>query len=222
MARTVAIVDYGMGNLRSVFQAVLRAAAGSDVEVQVTSDPKAVARAERVVLPGQGAMRDCMGELHATGLREAVLQAAATRPLMGVCVGMQMLLDRSEEQDTPGLGLIPGMVRRFRLEGLRQADGSRYKVPQMGWNQAWPSGGGNAAWGRHPMWEGIPDGSWFYFVHSYYADPAQPEHTAAHTDYGVRLSCAVARDNIFATQFHPEKSAAQGLRLYRNFLRWNP
>ena len=161
-----------------------------------------------------------------TGLREAVLQAAATKPLMGVCVGMQMLLDHSEEQDTPGLGLIPGRVKRFRLEGLRQGDGSRYKVPQMGWNQAWQTGeaGGHAdaTWPRHPMWDGVPDGAWFYFVHSYWADPAQAEHTAAHTDYGVRLSCAVARDNIFATQFHPEKSADHGLQLYRNFLHWNP
>ncbi len=226
MARSVAIVDYGMGNLRSVSQAVQHVAAGSSTQVVVTSDPAVVNTAERVVLPGQGAMRDCMRELQRTGLREAVLQAAATKPLMGVCVGMQMLLDHSEEQDTPGLGLIPGRVKRFRLEGLRQGDGSRYKVPQMGWNQAWQTGeaGGraDATWPRHPMWDGVPDGAWFYFVHSYWADPAQAEHTAAHTDYGVRLSCAVARDNIFATQFHPEKSADHGLQLYRNFLHWNP
>jgi glutamine amidotransferase len=217
MARSVAIVDYGMGNLRSVSQAVQHVAAGSNTQVKT---------AERVVLPGQGAMRDCMRELQRTGLREAVLQAAATKPLMGVCVGMQMLLDHSEEQDTPGLGLIPGRVKRFRLEGLRQGDGSRYKVPQMGWNQAWQTGEADgradATWPRHPMWDGVPDGAWFYFVHSYWADPAQAEHTAAHTDYGVRLSCAVARDNIFATQFHPEKSADHGLQLYRNFLHWNP
>ena len=224
MSRSVAIVDYGMGNLRSVWQAVLHVAAGSNVQVTVTSDPQVVKAAERVVLPGQGAMRDCMQELQRTGLRDAVLEAAATKPLMGVCVGMQMLLDHSEEQDTPGLGLIPGCVKRFRLEGLRQGDGSRYKVPQMGWNQAWPTGGAgaDATWPRHPMWAGVPDGAWFYFVHSYWADPAQAEHTAAHTDYGVRLSCAVARDNIFATQFHPEKSADHGLQLYRNFLHWNP
>ncbi len=224
MTRTVAIVDYGMGNLRSVSQAVQHVAAGSGVQVCVTADPSMVLQAERVVLPGQGAMRDCMHELQRTGLREAVLQAAATKPLMGVCVGMQMLLDHSEEQDTAGLGLIPGRVRRFRLEGLRQGDGSRYKVPQMGWNQAWQTGGlgAGATWPRHPMWAGVPDGAWFYFVHSYWADPVAAEHTAAHTDYGVRLSCAVARDNIFATQFHPEKSAEHGLQLYRNFLHWNP
>ena len=221
----VAVVDYGMGNLRSVAQAVMHAAADVDhAEVTVTSNPQVVRDAHRVVLPGQGAMPDCMRELRESGLLEAVLEAAAHKPLFGVCVGMQMLLDHSEEQDTPGLGLIPGQVKRFRLEGLRQGDGSRYKVPQMGWNQAWPTGGtgAGATWARHPMWADVPDGAWFYFVHSYWADPAQAEHTAAHTDYGVRLSCAVARDNIFATQFHPEKSADHGLQLYRNFLHWNP
>jgi glutamine amidotransferase len=226
MSRTVAVVDYGMGNLRSVSQAVAHVARELDVRVIVTANPEEVLAADRVVLPGQGAMRDCMRELQDSGLQEAVLHAAAHKPLMGVCVGMQMLLDHSEEQDTPGLGLIPGRVKRFRLEGLRQGDGSRYKVPQMGWNQAWQTGEaggrGDATWPRHPMWDGVPDGAWFYFVHSYWADPAQAEHTAAHTDYGVRLSCAVARDNIFATQFHPEKSADHGLQLYRNFLHWNP
>lgn len=218
MTRTVAIVDYGMGNLRSVSQAVLHVAAGSGVAVRVTSDPEVVRSAERVVLPGQGAMRDCMAELERSGLRQAVLEAAGRKPLMGVCVGMQMLLDHSEEQDTPGLGLIPGRVRRFRLEGLRQPDGSRYKVPQMGWNRVHQAGGSHP----HPMWRGVADGAWFYFVHSYHADPAQEAHTAARTEYGLRFTCAVARDNIFATQFHPEKSADQGLQLYRNFLSWNP
>ena len=219
MSRTVAIVDYGMGNLRSVSQAVLHAAASTDVEVVVTQSPEAVRAAERVVLPGQGAMRDCMRELAASGMREAVLEAARSKPLMGVCVGMQMLLDHSQEQDTPGLGLIPGRVKRFELQGQLQEDGSRYKVPQMGWNQVWPRGG---AAGRHPVWGEVPDGAWFYFVHSYYADPAQESDTAAQTDYGLRFTCAVARDNIFATQFHPEKSAQHGLSLYRNFLNWNP
>lgn len=214
MARTVAVVDYGMGNLRSVSQAVLHAAAGQGVEVLVTQRPEDVRAAERVVLPGQGAMRDCMRELADSGLQQAVLEAAATKPLMGVCVGMQMLLDHSEEQDTPGLGLIPGRVRRFRLDGRMQPDGSRYKVPQMGWNRVLQK--------PHALWAGVPDGSWFYFVHSYYADPVNPAHTAGESDYGDRFTCAVARDNIFATQFHPEKSAAQGLALYRNFLHWKP
>jgi glutamine amidotransferase len=212
--RKVAVVDYGMGNLRSVSQAVMHVAAGTGVEVIVTSDPVQVMAAERVVLPGQGAMRDCMRELRASDLEGAVLHAAANKPLMGVCVGMQMLLDHSEEQDTPGLGLIPGEVHRFRLEGRLQPDGSRYKVPQMGWNRVDQR--------PHAMWAGVPDGAWFYFVHSYWADPSDPRHTAGETDYGSRFTCAVARDNIFATQFHPEKSADHGLALYRNFLRWKP
>jgi glutamine amidotransferase len=215
----VAVVDYGMGNLRSVSQAVLHVAQDSGLEVVVTSRPEDVRAAERVVLPGQGAMRDCMRELHDSGLKDAVLEAAATKPLMGVCVGMQMLLDHSEEQDTPGLGLIPGRVKRFRLDGLHQPDGSRYKVPQMGWNRVRQLGDGGAV---HPVWAGVPDGAWFYFVHSYYACPDEARHTAGETDYGGAFTCAVARDNIFATQFHPEKSAAHGLALYHNFLHWKP
>jgi glutamine amidotransferase len=219
---TVAVVDYGMGNLRSVSQAVMHVAAGSGVEVIVTQRPEDVYAAERVVLPGQGAMRDCMRELLDSGLKDAVLHAAVHKPLMGVCVGMQMLLDHSEEQDTPGLGLIPGQVKRFQLEGRLQDDGSRYKVPQMGWNrvQQRPHAGPHAQ--PHALWQGVEDGSWYYFVHSYFAVPADPAHSAGETDYGARFTCAVARDNIFATQFHPEKSADQGLALYRNFLHWKP
>ena len=215
MTRTVAVVDYGMGNLRSVSQALAHVARESDLRVIVTANPEEVFAAERVVLPGQGAMRDCMRELRDSGLLDAVLDAARRKPLMGVCVGMQMLLDHSEEQDTPGLGLIPGQVRRFRLDGMMQPDGSRYKVPQMGWNrvhQARP----------HPVWGEVPDGSWFYFVHSFYARPREAAHSVGETEYGARFTSAVARDNIFATQFHPEKSADQGLALYRNFLHWNP
>jgi glutamine amidotransferase len=211
----VVVVDYGMGNLRSVSQAVMHAAQGSGAEVVVTSDPALVMRAERVVLPGQGAMRDCMRELRDSGLLGAVRHAAEHKPLFGVCVGMQMLLDHSEEQDTPGLGLVPGQVKRFVLQGQTQADGSRYKVPQMGWNrvhQAQP----------HPLWEGVADGAYFYFVHSYYAQPLQEGHNVGLTDYGLRFTSALARDNIFATQFHPEKSAQDGLRLFANFLHWKP
>ena len=217
MIRTVAVVDYGMGNLRSVSQAVLLTAQGSGVEVVVTSDPQAVLNAERVVLPGQGAMRDCMRELRASGLQEAVLHAAANKPLMGVCVGMQMLLDHSEEQDTPGLGLIAGRVKRFQLDGRLQPDGSRYKVPQRGWNRVHQT----ASW-HHPMWQDVPDGAWFYFVHSYYTEADIAAHIAGQADYGGLFTCALASGNIFATQFHPEKSAEQGLALYRNFLRWRP
>jgi len=216
MARQVAVVDHGMGNLRSVSQALLHAAADSDCEVLVTSRPDEVRAAERVVLPGQGAMRDCMRELQRGGLQAAVLEAARSKPLLGVCVGMQMLLDHSEEQDTPGLGLIPGRVLRFRLEGRRQSDGSHFKLPQMGWNQVQQSDP------MHPLWRDVPDASWFYFLHSYYAQPSDECHSAALADYGGRFTCAVARDNIFATQFHPEKSATHGLTLYRNFLAWMP
>ena len=219
MTKTVAVVDYGMGNLRSVSQAVMHVAAGSGYQVIVTQRPEDVLAADRVVLPGQGAMRDCMRELQESGLKEAVLDAAARKPLLGICVGMQLLLDHSEEQDTPGLGLIPGRVRRFQLAGQLQPDGSRYKVPQMGWNQVWQQSHGGTP---HPVWAGVPDGSYFYFVHSYHAAPSEARHTAGVTDYGGRFTCAIARDNIFATQFHPEKSADQGLALYRNFLAWTP
>jgi len=212
--KTVAVVDYGMGNLRSVSQAVQAAAAGSGYQVLITANPEVVRAAERIVLPGQGAMPDCMRELRESGLQQSVLEAAASKPLFGVCVGMQMLLDHSAEGDTPGLGLIHGEVLKFELAGQLQPDGSRYKVPQMGWNQVWQN--------AHPIWGGVPDGSYFYFVHSFYAKPSDARHSAGQTDYGQRFSSAIARDNIFATQFHPEKSAGHGLALYRNFLHWNP
>lgn len=213
--KSVAVVDYGMGNLRSVSQAVQHAAAGSGYEVVVTARPEEVRAAERIVLPGQGAMPDCMRELRESGLQESVLEAAAAKPMFGVCVGMQMLLDMSHEGPTSGLGLIPGEVVRFELAGRLQPDGSRYKVPQMGWNrvrQAQP----------HAVWGAVPDESWFYFVHSFYAKTSDARHSVGEADYGGRFTAAVARDNIFATQFHPEKSADQGLALYRNFLQWNP
>ena len=216
--RTVAVIDYGMGNLRSVAQAVMAAAHGSDVNVVITSSPDEVHAAERVVLPGQGAMRDCMRELHDSGLMPAVLDAAAHKPLFGVCVGMQMLLDHSAEGDaggTPSLGLIPGEVVKFDLAGQHQPDGSRYKVPQMGWNQV-------AQTQAHALWQGIPDNSYFYFVHSFYARPLDARHTAGVTEYGQSFTSVLARGNIFATQFHPEKSADLGLALSRNFLSWSP
>lgn len=218
-AKTVAVVDYGMGNLRSVSQAVKAAADGTGFEVVITQDPEVVRLSERVVLPGQGAMPDCMRELRESGLLQSVLEAAACKPLFGVCVGMQMLLDHSAEGDTPGLGLIHGEVVKFELTGQMQPDGSRYKVPQMGWNQVWRNNHGAAP---HPVWGDVPDGSYFYFVHSFYAKPSDLRHSVGETDYGQRFSSAIARDNIFATQFHPEKSAEHGLSLYRNFLHWNP
>jgi glutamine amidotransferase len=225
--KTVAVVDYGMGNLRSVSNAVRHVAVGSDFEVIVTSKPEDVMNAERVVLPGQGAIADCMRELLDSGMLPAVLHAASHKPLFGVCVGMQMLLTHSAEgvpgdggAGTRGLDVIPGEVIKFELAGKTQPDGSRYKVPQMGWNQVYQSRGANSP--AHPIWSGVPDGAYFYFVHSFYAHPSDARHTAGEADYGTRFTAAIARDNIFATQFHPEKSADQGLTLYRNFLNWNP
>lgn len=213
MANKIVVVD-GLGNLRSVAQA-LRAAA-PEADVVISSSAADLDRADRIVLPGQGAMRDCMNSLRASGLEDALLRAAKTRPIMGVCVGEQMLFDESEENEgTPGLGLLPGRVVRFQLDGKLQADGSRFKVPQMGWNRVRQSR-------AHPLWEGVEDGSYFYFVHSYYAAPGNRDDVIGETDYGAPFCCAVGRDNIVATQFHPEKSAAAGLRLYRNFIHWNP
>jgi glutamine amidotransferase len=212
MTNRIVVID-GVGNLRSVVQA-LRAVA-PEADVQVSNEAAVIDAADRVVLPGQGAMRDCMQSLRASGAQDALLRAFKTRPVMGVCVGEQMLFDLSEEGDEPGLGLMPGKVVRFQLDGKLQADGSRFKVPQMGWNRVRQSR-------AHPLWDGVPDDSYFYFVHSYYAVPENPAHTIGEADYGAYYCCAVARDNVVATQFHPEKSADAGLRLYQNFVHWNP
>ena len=206
---TVAVVDYGMGNLRSVAKAIEHVAPAA--RILVTADPAEVARADRVVVPGQGAMPDCMAELDARGLRPAVIAAAAAKPFLGICIGLQMLFEHSEEGDVPGLGVLPGRVRRFPPEVAAQG----LKVPHMGWNevaQAMP----------HPLWNGIADGTRFYFVHSYYVEPASPEAIAGSTVYGMPFTSAVARANIFAVQFHPEKSAQAGLRLLANFMEWKP
>jgi glutamine amidotransferase len=209
----IVVVDYGMGNLRSVAQALRHVAPEADV--RISGELADIKSADRLVLPGQGAMPDCMRCLRESGLQEAVVESTRTKPLLGVCVGEQLLFDWSEEGDTPGVGLLPGKVVRFRLDGLLQEDGSRFKVPQMGWNRVRQTL-------SHPLWEGIADNSYFYFVHSYYAVPAEPRHTAGETVYGNAFACAVAKDNIFATQFHPEKSATAGLQLYKNFVHWNP
>ena len=202
-----------MGNLRSVAKALEHVAPSATV--RITSDPAVVKVADRVVFPGQGAMPDCMRYLRESGLEDAVRAAAASKPLLAVCIGEQMLFEHSEEGDTAGLGLFPGAVVRFRDEAMRAADGVRLKVPHMGWNrvrQVQP----------HPLWNGVADESWFYFVHSYYVVPQNDALSAGISDYGGTFTCAVARDNIFATQFHPEKSAAAGLRIYENFSRWAP
>lgn len=202
-----------MGNLRSVAQSLRHVA--PEAEVRISGEVADIRAADRIVLPGQGAMRDCMQSLQASGLQEAVVEASRNKPLFGVCVGEQMLFERSEEGDTPCLGLLPGKVVRFALDGLLQEDGSRFKVPQMGWNRVQQTL-------DHPLWEGIDDNAHFYFVHSYYAQPTLASDIVGMTTYGAPFASAVARDNIFATQFHPEKSASAGLQLYRNFVHWNP
>ena len=194
-----------MGNLRSVSKAIEHVAPRA--EVQVTSDANTVRAADRVVVPGQGAMRDCMRQLAESGAREAVVEAARSKPFLGICIGLQMLFEHGEEGDTPGLGLMPGEVPRFRVSGL--------KIPHMGWNEVMQAR-------PHALWSQIPDGSRFYFVHSYYPAPRDPALTAATSVYGAPFTCAVARDNIFAVQFHPEKSQSAGLHLLSNFVRWRP
>jgi glutamine amidotransferase len=208
----VAVVDYGMGNLRSVSNALECVA--PDRKVVVTSDPDEVRRAPRVVFPGQGAMPDCMRELDARGLRSAVLEAAYDKPFLGICIGLQMLFDVSDEGNVPGLGLLGGRVERFPSESMVGADGSRLKVPHMGWNQVQQTV-------EHPLWRGITQGSRFYFVHSYYPDPRDRSLIAAYASYGLPFTCAVARGNLFAVQFHPEKSQDAGLRLLHNFVEWD-
>lgn len=202
-----------MGNLRSVAQALRQVAPEADVRISGALTD--IQSADRLVLPGQGAMPDCMRSLHDSGLQDALLDAARNKPLLGVCVGEQLMLDWSEEGETNGLGLFPGKVVKFRLDQQLQQDGSRFKVPQMGWNCVQQSV-------SHALWNGIADNSYFYFVHSYYAVPQNPAHVAGITPYGAPFCSAIARDNIFATQFHPEKSAAAGLQLYKNFVHWNP
>jgi len=216
----IVIVDYGMGNIRSVYQALRHAAPEADV--RVTSEAAEVLAADRVVLPGQGAMPDCMRFLRESGLQDAVMKIAETHPLMGVCIGEQMLVDASDESHdatpTPGLGLIAGRCVRFKPEDMQLDDGSRLKVPHMGWN--------NVVQSPHALWAGVEDGAMFYFVHSFHASVVNPAHAVGHSTYGKpgtpAFTCAIARDNIFATQFHPEKSSAAGLTLYRNFASWQP
>ena len=202
------MVDYGMGNIRSVSKALERVAPREQVEV--TSDPGVIRASDRVVVPGQGAMPDCMAQLAASGAREAVIAATRDKPFLGICIGMQMLFERGEEGDTPGLGLLAGGVPRFpaaRMAGL--------KVPHMGWNQVRQAK-------PHALWDGIASGERFYFVHSYYPAPADAGLVTGTCEYGVSFTCAISRDNIFAVQFHPEKSQAAGLRLLSNFVQWRP
>jgi len=211
---TIAVIDYGMGNLRSVSKAIEHVA--PDADVRVTDDPTVVLAADRVVFPGQGAMPDCMRGMNERGLHDAVLKSSQQRPFLGICIGLQMLFERSEEGDTPGLGVLPGRVRRFAHE-LADERGQKLKVPHMGWNEVEQRM-------EHPLWQGIPNPTRFYFVHSYYPEPANggpgTELTAGISRYPDEFTCAAARGNLFAVQFHPEKSAAAGLRLLANFATW--
>jgi glutamine amidotransferase len=201
----IAVVDYGMGNLRSVAKAVEHV--GPRDQVVVTADPGAIRSADRVVFPGQGALPDCMRQLTASGARDAVIAAARDKPFLGMCIGVQLLFERGEEGDTEGLGVLPGRVPRLSAPGR--------KIPHMGWNEV-------AQARPHALWQGIPDKTRFYFVHSYYPAPRDPALVAATCEYGAPFTCAVARDNIFAVQFHPEKSQSAGLQLLSNFLNWRP
>jgi len=208
----IAIVDYGMGNLRSVQQAVRKVAPGADIAV--TSDAGVIANAGRVVFPGQGAARDCMREISSRGLDKVIADTVSKgTPFLGICMGLQVLFEHSEEGDTPCFGLLAGPVTRF-ASGMRDAQGNKLKVPHMGWNQVHH--------GNHALWNGIEQDARFYFVHSYYVQPRDASLAQATSDYPQPFVCAVARDNLFAVQFHPEKSAAAGLQLLRNFINWNP
>jgi imidazole glycerol-phosphate synthase subunit HisH len=210
--QSIAVIDYGMGNLRSVAKAIEHVA--PQARVSITADLAEIRRADRVVFPGQGAMPDCMREMTASGLRDVLLESAATKPFLGICVGMQMLFEHSEEGSTPGLGLFAGDVRRFpdRQSG---PDGAALKVPHMGWNQVVQAR-------PHALWQGIDSGSRFYFVHSFYPAPAEAQVSTGQSDYGLHFTCAIARNNIFGVQFHPEKSAQAGLKLFANFVSWKP
>jgi glutamine amidotransferase len=213
MIQRITVIDYGMGNLRSVAKAIEHVAAKDD-EVLVTDDPKLILASDRVIFPGQGAARDCMAAISDHHLNRAVMDAAHSKPFLGICMGQQVLLEFSEENDgTELMGMIKGQVRRF--PGGRAPDGEALKIPHMGWNQVHQDY-------EHPLWRGIEQDSRFYFVHSYYVDPEQQDLVAATTDYGVCFASAIAQGNLFAVQFHPEKSADTGLRLLENFISWNP
>lgn len=209
----IAIVDYGMGNLRSVSKALEYVA--PTASIVVTSDPATVQKASRVVVPGQGAMPNCMHELTILGLKDVVLEAARNKPFLGICIGLQMLFEESEEGNVKGLAILPGKVRHFSHDAMMDADKNKLKVPHMGWNQVHQTI-------EHPLWEGIANDARFYFVHSYYVETVNPKIMAAYTLYPTPFTCAIAKDNIFAVQFHPEKSHLAGLMLLRNFAKWEP
>ncbi|SNR78093.1 imidazole glycerol phosphate synthase subunit hisH [Methylobacillus rhizosphaerae] len=208
----IAVVDYGMGNLRSVSKALEHVAPHQNVVV--TSDPKQIAAAARVVFPGQGAMPDCMRELDARGLRDAVITAAAEKPFLGICIGLQLLFEHSEEGNAAGLGILKGQVRRFAAAQMHDAEGGKLKVPHMGWNQVYQRQ-------AHPLWHGIENGERFYYVHSYYVVPDDRGLDVGYSEYPQQFTSCIARGNVFAAQFHPEKSQHSGLQLLSNFVQWD-
>lgn len=212
----IAVVDYGMGNLRSVSKALEHVAPAKNV--LVTSNPEDIANAERVVFPGQGAMPDCIRELDSRGLRAAVIYAAQNKPFLGICIGMQMLFEHSEEGDSAGLGLFKGNVKRFAAADMKDSNGEKLKVPHMGWNQVYQTKRNEA----HALWQNITDGERFYYVHSYYVQPAEESLTSGFSEYPNRFTSAIATNNLFAVQFHPEKSANAGLQMLSNFVNWMP
>lgn len=214
----IAVVDYGMGNLRSVAKALEHVAPSKNVVV--TSNANEIMQAQRVVFPGQGAMPDCMRELDARGLRDAVIASSTSKPFLGICIGLQMLFEHSEEGDAAGLGLFKGEVKRFAADVMTGASGEKLKVPHMGWNQVYQVRDAQGA--VHPLWRNIQDGARFYYVHSYYVQPADEGVIAGFTEYPNKFTCAIAKDNLFAVQFHPEKSAQAGLQLLSNFVNWTP
>lgn len=206
---TIAVIDYGMGNLRSVAKALEFV---SSARVEVSADPDRIRRADRIVFPGQGAIRDCIHELQRLELADAIRELIGSKPFLGICIGMQALMRRSEENEgIDALGIFAGEVRHFRHVLSPRAT---LKIPHMGWNHVWQTA-------AHPLWRGIADGSRFYFVHSYYVAPEHPDLTAGATDYGISFTSALGRSNVFATQFHPEKSQRAGLDLLANFVRWD-
>jgi len=213
MSNRTAVIDYGMGNLRSVAKALEHV--GGDVAL--VTEPEQVRAADRVVFPGVGAIQDCLAALDEQGLREAVVEAARTKPFLGICLGMQALMETSQEYgEHPALGLLPGQVVPFPAEAMVDGAGKRLKVPHMGWNRV------HFMESEHPIWAGIKDGSHFYFVHSYIVEPAGPDIIAAATVHGIQFTSAVASENLFAVQFHPEKSSDRGLQVLANFIAWDP
>jgi len=210
---SVGIIDYGMGNLHSLGKALERVAGGT--RVVISYDPEVLLKCDRLVLPGVGGVRECMRELQRLELNQMVIEAARKKPMLGICLGMQVMLEWSDENGgVPALGLFPGKVARFP-DPPETGALDRLKVPHMGWNRVRQTR-------QHPIWEGVPDDSWFYFVHSYHAEPASPDHVLGTSDYTKTFACALARDNLVAFQFHPEKSQNTGMTLLANFVQWDP